>query len=277
MDESRFCVPVDVRRVCSALRDKEDASKAVPKEITAFASNSKRLALGELAGKDSVAAMIAAFREGVFDAVIPVVVRTGTEYGNPGFIEKNMAVVRSKIGEVASKPIVVEDFEFWHALNGRFVSELSRRFGFYSPCPGCHLYLHAMRIPLALLLGAKSVVSGERESHDGKEKINQLSFSLDYHEKLTALWGVKLALPLHHISAESKIDELVGGGCSGRDQFSCVFSGNYRTPSGDIGVPVAEVKRFYAEYGFPTTKKIIEELLKNPQAKVIALAKESFK
>ncbi|MCF8037391.1 MAG: hypothetical protein K9K62_11005, partial [Desulfobacteraceae bacterium] len=45
--------------------------------------------------------------------------------------------------------------------------------GHYTPCTGCHLYLHAVRIPLARMLGNVPIIGGERESHSGKVKVNQ--------------------------------------------------------------------------------------------------------
>jgi len=277
MDATESCVPIDFRAVCTAVKEKRKAQGVIPPEILSAIASSKRLALGELAGKDSVAAMVKAYDDGVFDAVIPVVIRTGTEYGSTNFIDRNVSVVRRKTGGVVSKPVVMQDFEFWHALNGRFVSELSRRFGFYSPCLGCHLYLHAMRVPLALLVGARSIVSGERETHDGKQKINQLPFSLDFHEQLTSKWNIQLNLSLRHVSSELEVDRILGGACSSKDQFCCVFSGNYRTPDGRIGVPVEAVRRFYAEYGFPVAQKAVEALLTNPQINLLKLVGESFK
>ena len=55
------------------------------------------------------------------------------------------------------------------------MSELISRYQFFTPCIGCHFYLHASRIPLSLLLGRIPVVAGERETHDGAIKVNQTS------------------------------------------------------------------------------------------------------
>lgn len=271
-------VCVDFRSLCDSAGDTEGLKSILPETLLSRIKCSKKPALGALAGRDSVAALIKAYEGGLFDLAVPVVVRTCTEYGSPDFISKNVDAVRKKLGDVLTEPVILQDCEFWTALNGRFITELSKRFGFYSPCPGCHLYLYAVRIPLALALKADVIVSGERESHGSTEKINQFSFALDCYENLCSDWGVKLVLPLRHISDEREVDEIIGDkNFSKKNQFSCVFSSNYRNPVGGVMVDEKSVEKYYVEFGLPETKKILATLLEKPHADAVSIVKESFK
>jgi hypothetical protein len=258
-----LCKSVKTKRVMGALKPtKSSISKA------------RKPAIAEIAGEDSVAAVIKACREHGFDAIVPVVVLTGTEYGSPTFINKNVQVLEDKTQAVISDTVILEDLDFWRALNGRFIQLLIDRYGFYSPCPGCHLYLHAMRIPLALKLGVKNVITGERELHDGRLKVNQLPVSLDFHMRLMAHWGLELFMPLRNLSERDEIAKLTGGLCKKEDQFKCLFSGNYRNKDGSVIVNPDAVGAFYADFGFPVAISMVEKLLKNPKTNADKLVKD---
>jgi len=52
-----------------------------------------------------------------------------------------------------------------------------------------------MRIPLAIRLGVGCVISGERESHSGRIKLNQTPKSIDAYINLMQSWGLSLGSP----------------------------------------------------------------------------------
>jgi len=133
-----------------------------------------RLAVVEIAGRDSVAAAVKSVEEELFTDLLPTYVYTGTEYGPWSSLEKAVERLWRRLPEIRVHDLLVLGSPgFWQALNGRFISELMSRYGFYTPCVACHVYLHSARIPLALTLGKVPIVSGERERHDGAIKVNQ--------------------------------------------------------------------------------------------------------
>ncbi len=134
------------------------------------------LAIIEMAGRDSVAAAIKSVKEEGFTDLLPTYVYTGTEFGSWASVPEAVARMKKQLpANVKVHDLLVFGSPgFWQALNGRYAGELLNKYGFYTPCIGCHLYLHSTRIPLAVLLGNKPVITGERESHDGRIKINQI-------------------------------------------------------------------------------------------------------
>ncbi|MFC1883274.1 hypothetical protein ACFL2O_00750 [Thermodesulfobacteriota bacterium] len=221
------------------------------------------LAVVEVAGRDSVAAAFRAVELYNFTDLIPVYAFTGTESGPWSSVETAAETLASTLPNVRVHDLVVMgSSEFWRALNGRFVDELINRYGFYTPCIGCHMYLHSLRIPLAVTLGNVPIVSGERELHNRTIKINQTAPVLAAYSKLAESFGIKLFFPLQHIKDGKEIDEILGFDWQeGKDQPGCVLSGNYRKFNGGIRIKESQVKKYLQEFLSPLTKKIIESYI----------------
>jgi hypothetical protein len=219
-----------------------------------------RLAIVEIAGRDSIAAAVkSAEDEGITD-LLPTYVYTGTEYGPWESVERAVERLATRLPAVRIHDLVVLGSpSFWQALNGRFMSELVSRYGSYSPCVGCHLYLHSVRIPLSMTLGEVPIVAGEREQHDGAIKINQISQALDVYENIAKHFGTRLVLPLRHIGEGDRITDILGFEWqAGKEQLGCVFSGNYLTLDGTVQNTGAQVQRYLEEFAGPCARKIIE-------------------
>ncbi|MBW2568941.1 MAG: hypothetical protein JRD93_13615 [Deltaproteobacteria bacterium] len=123
------------------------------------------LAIVEIAGRDSVAAAVKAVEDEGFTDLLPTYVYTGTEYGAWSSVGEAVKRLSKRLPEIrVHPPLVFGSPLFWQALNGRFINELIAKYDFFTPCIGCHLYLHSVRIPLALALGKAPIISGERES-----------------------------------------------------------------------------------------------------------------
>ena len=219
-----------------------------------------RLAIVEIAGRDSVAAAVKSVEEEGFTDLLPTYVYTGTEHGSWERVERAVDRLASRLPEVQMHDLVVLGSPgFWHALNGRFISELRSRYGFCTPCVGCHLYLHTIRIPLSTMLGEAPIIAGEREKHDGTIKVNQVSEALDVYQNIANDFGVRLLLPLRHVVEGARITEILGFEWhAGKDQLGCVLSGNYRGLDGSIETTAQQVQRYLAEFAEPCAKKIIE-------------------
>ena len=219
-----------------------------------------RLAIVEIAGRDSVAAAVKSVEEESFTDLLPTYVYTGTEHGPWASIDQAVERLTVRLPEVRIHSLVVLGSPgFWQALCGRFTSELISRYGFYTPCIGCHLYLHSIRIPFALTLGKVPIISGEREWHDGAMKVNQISEALDIYKKIARDFGIRLLFPVRSITKGDRIEKILGFEWKeGKEQLDCVLSGNYRAIEGSVNFTPLQVKTYLENFALPCATKVIE-------------------
>lgn len=232
------------------------------KRIAEYRTLSKAAIL-EIAGRDSIAAAVHFTRqEGITD-LIPTYVYTGTEFGPWSAVLDAVSRLAKRLPEVRIHELLVMGSpRFWRALNGRFVSELISRYGCYTPCVGCHLYLHAVRVPLALSLGNMPVITGERESHDGKIKLNQIAEALDGYHALADTFGAQLVFPIRKIDRGEEIEALIGSPWKeGKDQLECVLSGNHKRPGKESYVPVVQIFQYLKEFAVPCAIELVSTYL----------------
>jgi hypothetical protein len=226
-----------------------------------------RPAIVEIAGRDSLAAAVRSAVERSHDLYLPTIAYTGTEYGDWHTPFEKVHLLAERLAAVGAEaevlpPVLLGAPELWRVLCGRYVSELYRRFGFYTPCPGCHVYLHALRIPLAKATGCRAVVAGERESHDGRIKLNQVAPALDRYVELAARFDVELALPLRHVSSGREVEEIVGAGQPEVEtQLACVLSENYRDAHGGVPYDEDAVGRYLDQFALPTAERAVKVYL----------------
>lgn len=244
------------------------------KAVESFREISSRLAIVEIAGRDSVAAVIKAVEEGPYTDLLPTYAFTGTERGSLQSVEEAVRRLSHRLPDITIHDLVlVGSSRFWQALNGRFISELIARFGFYTPCIGCHLYLHSVRIPLAASLGGVAIISGERESHDGSVKVNQIAEAVERYQALSRSFGIPLLLPLRKVASGAEVENIIGSRWKqGGDQLGCVLSGNYRMLNGGIEATTDQVAAYLDEFAVPCARKIISAYLegRDPDFKGIA-------
>ena len=213
----------------------------------------QRLAVVEIAGRDSIAAAVKSVQEEGFSDLLPTYVYTGTEYGPWSSVNQAVQRLAACLPNVRVHNIMLLGSPgFWSALNGVFISELISKYGFYTPCVGCHLYLHALRIPLALRLGRVPIISGEREEHNGLIKINQTAEALNVDGKLAETFGVELLFPLRKIDAGKEIEALLKMRWQQeKDQLHCCLSGNYRSLDGAPIPHMHQIVRYLEEFALP--------------------------
>jgi hypothetical protein len=223
----------------------------------------------EIAGADAFAAAISYASFHPETTMLPTYVHTGTEYGDFGVVEGHVERLRQDLKERFDITVldlaVTGDARLWHALNGRFMAAIRDRFSFFSPCIGCHLYLHLMRIPEASRHNCNIVVAGERENHDSGHKINQTPAVLDCYQQVLKTAGLSLELPVRDIADRDAIKTLAPWLWEeGREQMECVLSGNYQAIDGTpVPVPEDEEKQFISEFLFPAGAKLARMLLEN--------------
>ncbi len=196
----------------------------------------KNLAIVEIAGRDSIAAAIKALETKKIDAFLPTLAYNGAQYGSLASVEYAVDVLARRVGkEKVLDLTIIGSPQFWQALTVRFGDLLTEKFGFFTSYVACHLYIHAVRVPLAKYLNCDLIISGERESHDGKIKLNQTQTVLDRYAQLISHFDIELCQPLRKMSAGQDVVDLIGEAWpQGERQLKCMVSGNYKNPDGKV-------------------------------------------
>jgi hypothetical protein len=217
------------------------------------------LVVGAVAGRDAIAAIVAAVRAEGFSAVLPTSVATGTEYGDADAPLDAVRVLREALPDDVEvfEPLRLGSPRLWAALNGRFASEIATRWGVCSPCLACHLYVHLARVPLAWALGSVPVITGERDTHDGRIKLSQTAASIDAETRVLAHAGIRLVTSVRGASG-AEIGELLPGWREGERQLECVHSGNYKRLDGTVDLDVEGYSAYLAEYFEPAGRAVID-------------------
>lgn len=222
-------------------------------------------AIAEIAGRDSIAAIIRACDLRPIKAILPTIAYSGTEHGNwevPFSNTEKLKRVMEKRNIRFYDPVLLGSPGFWWKLCGRPATHLFKKYGFFSSCVGCHLYFHALRIPLARKLGCRLVIGGERESHDGKIKVNQIGISLEAFIKLFKKFDLELFLPLRHVQRGDEIEEIIGWNWEeGEGQLECVLSQNYREHDGSIVLHEDAIAKYFDEFALQTAEEAIKDYL----------------
>lgn len=152
------------------------------------------LAIAQISGRDSVAAVSLSLGSGTISRVFPVADKLPNLEGDWSVISGNVEWLQQRYpGRVLD--LVV----FTHGRLYQDLTDLSQRI-LQTPCVGCHLYFHVYPIPILRALGRTKVISGARESHDGKLKINQLPYALDCYQRIVHGLGGQLLLPVRRLT-----------------------------------------------------------------------------
>ncbi|MCX8007458.1 MAG: hypothetical protein N3B11_04995 [Coriobacteriia bacterium] len=217
-------------------------------------------AIVEIAGRDSVAAAVAAVREQGFRTLVPTIGFTGTETGDKQAPYRAVSRLRNLLADEAQvlDPVALSDPALWSAMNARPLAEVLKRYGVCSPCLACHLYLHLLRVPLAWSHGNAPVISGERDSHDGSVKLSQTPASIDAATRVLAYAGIELLSPIRSATS-AQIEALVGPEWRpGERQLDCQLAGNYVALDGSPLYDEAGYSRYLAEFFEPVGRAIVD-------------------
>lgn len=227
--------------------------------------NTEGLAIAEIAGRDSIAAVLEATRKRDFKAILPTIAYTGTEFGDWTIPFHKTELLKTELvgrGIKVFSPILLGAPRLWWRLCGRYVTYLFKEFGFYSPCVGCHLYLHTIRIPLAKKIGCSVVIGGERESHEGKTKINQIRVALEAYISLAGQFGVELFLPLRNIALNRDIEKIIKQPWEeGKEQLNCVLSKNYQDKKGNVFYEERGIAQFFSKFALREAESALKDYL----------------
>jgi hypothetical protein len=250
--------------LCEALGRPGGVATVLPADVTeSLADAPTPIVLTDFAGRDSVAAAISWLRDHEVGTLIPVADVVPTRYGEWSVYDDNWArmkeyLARTFPGVRVTPWFALEDVEFWRMLNGRFSNELARVFGFFTPCLGCHLHFYAMRAVLAEALGARILISGEKELHGHRRKANQTVEAIVGYEKFSRAQGLDQRFPIHQIRTEPEMRDLLGDDWKEGDrQLRCVMSGN---DSGADGRPLFEpfqISGYMERFAAPLAAQIL--------------------
>jgi len=243
--------------------------------------DTKGLAIGEIAGRDSIAATIKACESHGVGAVLPTIVYTGTEYGDWNTPLQNIEFLKNVLGQRCTvlEPVFLGNPKLWAALSGKYAAVIAKEFGAYSPCLACHLYMHLCRVPLAKALGNAPVISGERDTHQGVIKLSQTPLGIDASVEVLAYAGIELLLPVRHMEGNSEIEQLIGPDWEqGQRQLECVLSGNYAALDNnivynDIVYNEAAHRRYLDRFLIPCGKAIIDAWREGPDVDYFEIVK----
>lgn len=251
--------------LCAVLAQRGRLASLLPADVsTALDGAPAPFVLTDFAGRDSVAAAIAWLREHEVGTLIPVADVVPTRYGDWGVYDDNWARMKAHIARhfpaVRVTPwFALEDVEFWRLLNGRFTNELARVFGFFTPCLGCHLHFYAMRSVLAEALGAKVLISGEKELHGRRRKANQTTEAVVAYEKFSRSQGLEQRFPIHQIRTEAEMADLLGDDWQEGDrQLRCVMSGNDSGADGRPLFEASQIASYMERFAAPLAARILE-------------------
>jgi len=183
--------------------------------------------IADISGNDSIAALIKVAEENPSAIIIPSIVELACEYGDKDQFSKVLKKLDENFSHRIMPGIISETNDLWKAIVVNNIQESVKLYGFYSPCITCHLVFHIIRIKIANFLNIKNVVSGERELHSNKEKINQVDFVLDFYNSLYNSMGIIHHLPLRYINDNNEVNKILEKYNSVSVQLNCLFAGNY--------------------------------------------------
>ncbi len=231
-----------------------------------FPHGSSDAYIGEITGKDSIAAVLQvadrATNPNSIQNLLGIGVYHHSFYGNAlepiehfQFLEKFFL---QNIRTPLTAAFLYLDVAFlFDQLILRTMATVQKHFGLFSPCPPCHLFFHMMRIPIARHYGITQFISGERETHGTRLKFNQLPGILTLLQDLLAQEGITLVQSIRSISDDEKIFALLGSSWQSADPYRCSLSGNYYDEQGKI--PFHETAMIWAlrEFYYPLFHRVI--------------------
>lgn len=229
----------------------------------------KETVISEIAGRDSIVAILEYLKNKKNTYVIPTIVLTGTEYGRIESYFDSIEFLNKKLKSqniIFTPTVILYDYTLWNGMNSKISGILSEKYGNFSSCVGCHFYTHLLRIPIASMTKTTDIITGERKLHGNKIKINQTAPVLSFFKEIINNAGYELLSPISDIIDESMIREAFDDDMvfNGANDFKCILSGNYTNYQGGVSVTEDTVKNIIDNYYRPLSKHLIG-YLKNPQ------------
>ena len=259
---------VSFASLCSGAVQKIDIHNLVPEEMRSRYENiGNRVLLTDFAGRDSIAACMQILKDEEIDTVIPVGDIVPSRYGDTESYSQNWntlaQLIKNNHSGIDLKPwFIVDGQDFWETLNQRYVEQIMGKFGWFTPCLGCHFHFYAMRSVLVEILGHDNTIlaSGEKRLHkNGKRKANQTDAAVKAYGKFSLERGIDHRFPIHNYETEEQIGSLIGSEWNeGGSQMSCIHSGNDQDHKGRLKFTDEQISEMMTEYILPMGNKYIE-------------------
>ena len=233
-----------------------------PKKIEEY-RQIPNLAVGEISGLNNFEALKHTLSLKRFDAFLPTISYSGTEYGDWGgegslFLKKIKKTIEKELKVYCADPVVLGSPQFWWALNGRFAHELYERFGFNTHCYGCRLYAFALRVPLCKMIDAHLFIPSGHENDGMGCSMDCASVVARYCSILMASFGIDVQ---HDFSAGSRERKINDDGHDERGKIiRCVLAGNCHRIDGSLYEP-KNLNVYYESFALPVAGRIMSRIL----------------
>jgi hypothetical protein len=224
-------------------------------------SKGKRWVIAEIAGKDSIAAVIKALELNQISRI------TGIGINHRGFFGNFQEPIEHFLqleNQFLQKSGIEADF-FYLNIENLFenviiqpMTLIQKHFGYFSPCPACHFLFHMIRIPIARHLGVNTIISGEREAHGTKLKLNQLPPLLDFFSEVVRSFRLELLQSIRYIEEDGEILMLLGRQWVNAAPYRCSFSGNYFDENNALYISPEKILTQLTEFYAPLFTFIVE-------------------
>jgi len=277
MIRSAYEHTVDVKDLYEAIARGEDILQHMPDHLAEQLGKSNKVAIAEIADRDSIAAVVKIAREGKVGEVLPVADAVPPLYGDLNKAFDEVFWLKQKVAGYDCRVydlIFLEASDLYNTLVARYKNYIIKRYGFYTPCLTCHLYFHTARVPIVKALGGTKIIGGERKSHDGRIKASQIPVAVEYYTKAVRALGGELILPLWEVENTKDIIKMT---YADNPHLSCMFKETFGNLSETIAKDELVVKKFFQEFAVPLDLRLINAMTSKENVDLIKVADEFVK
>ncbi|MCX5894873.1 MAG: hypothetical protein NTZ51_03440 [Proteobacteria bacterium] len=225
-----------------------------------------RLAVLEITGTANMSALYTALKDISFEAVLPTISYSGTEYGEWKYIFNGLQafkkVVEKNLNIFVFAPVLLGAPQFWWALNGRYIKELMNRYMGFTPCLGCRLYAYALRIPLCKRLDISVILSGIAKNGEETANVHETDSVIHYCKNLLSSFGIQLICRTIDYNELDKFTELMNGTHDKMQGacFNCILKDNFKNLDGDYSNST-DMNQYFEQFAIPAAAKILSRVL----------------
>jgi len=226
-----------------------------------------RLAVMEMSPGVSLEALLHTVLTNKPDAVLPTISYTGTEYGTWEHYECLLRTIKKKLEKenriYVAHPVIMGAPDLWWALNGRFASQLQKRFNFFTQCFCCRLYSFALRIPLCKKINAHTIFSAFQPRITSETMDDDTYITAQkYYRMFLSSFGISLNYSMYDTTMQKVVNntDAVCTHAPERHEIRCVFRNNLCNMDGFYDKP-DNLSTFFESYAIPAAAKIISGTL----------------
>jgi hypothetical protein len=212
---------------------------------------SQDIYIADITGYDSIAALVKIIEDKSPGIIIPSVILLGCEFGDKNQFSRIIDRIRNvfeRSGVKISDGVLLDINLLWKFFIGKSINKTIENYNFFSPCIACHLLMHISRIKLSQYFRSTNVISGERELHGFKEKINQLPFILDLFNELFNSFGITHHTPIRHFQNNQDLINIINKYRLDVVKLDCLFSDTYYDQNNKLIIDMHHLKNYVKNY-----------------------------